>query len=100
MRIARDICFKLPMQVVRIALSLALDNAGKSIAARMAMIAITTSNSINVKPALSDNAAVLIKPARVRAGARLARTDAWCRHSESTAGVFMSTCSEMVKYAR
>jgi hypothetical protein len=29
---------------------LAFDNAGKSIPARIAMMAITTSNSINVKP--------------------------------------------------
>jgi hypothetical protein len=32
------------------ALALALDNAGNNMAARMAMIAITTSNSIKVKP--------------------------------------------------
>src|SRR5215472_12846803 len=35
------------------ALALALPNAGKSIAARMAMMAITTSSSINVKPSQS-----------------------------------------------
>src|ERR1700712_1987084 len=35
---------------MRSAFALALANAGKSIAARIAMIAITTSNSINVKP--------------------------------------------------
>jgi len=33
------------------AFALALPKAGKSIAARIAMMAITTSNSINVKPA-------------------------------------------------
>src|SRR5947209_31644 len=38
------------MQAVRMPLYLALDKAGNNIAARMAMIAITTSNSINVKP--------------------------------------------------
>src|SRR6516162_8403492 len=38
------------MQLVRMALSLALDNAGNSMAARMAIIAMTTSNSINVNP--------------------------------------------------
>jgi len=38
------------MQAVRAAFSFALASAGSSIAARMAMIAITTSNSIKVKP--------------------------------------------------
>ena len=42
-------CFKLEVQAIRCALAFALDNAGRSIAARMAMIAITTSSSINVK---------------------------------------------------
>src|ERR1051326_513416 len=42
--------------------SLALVNAGSSIAARMAMIAITTSSSIRVKPALSAGSNK--KPAR------------------------------------
>ena len=37
-------------QMTRRAFSLALESAGRSIAARIAMIAITTSNSINVKP--------------------------------------------------
>src|SRR5438445_8473756 len=46
---ASAICFWLPMHVVRIALSLALASTGKSIAARMAMMAMTTSSSINVK---------------------------------------------------
>jgi hypothetical protein len=35
-------------QLVALALALALDKAGKSIAARIAMIAITTSSSISV----------------------------------------------------
>ena len=38
------------MQDMLRAFSLAIDKAGKSIAARMEMIAITTSNSISVKP--------------------------------------------------
>lgn len=38
------------MHFVRCALDLALANAGKSIEAKIAMIAITTSNSIKVKP--------------------------------------------------
>src|SRR5207249_1161334 len=37
------------MQAIRLPFSLALDRTGKSIAARIAMIAITTSNSISVK---------------------------------------------------
>src|SRR5579859_2799038 len=43
-------CFWLLTQVAPMAFNLALDNAGKSIAARMAMMAITTNSSINVKP--------------------------------------------------
>jgi len=38
--------------LLRLAASLARAKAGKSMLARMAMIAITTSNSINVKPML------------------------------------------------
>ena len=38
------------VQLVRLAWALARANAGRSIAARIAMIAITTSNSISVKP--------------------------------------------------
>jgi hypothetical protein len=38
------------MQRVRCVRALALDSAGKSMLAKMAMIAITTSNSIKVKP--------------------------------------------------
>ena len=41
-------CLKLERQFARLAFSLALDNAGRSIAARIAMIAITTRSSINV----------------------------------------------------
>ena len=49
---ARPACFMLLVQVIRIALSLAVASAGRSNAASMAMIAMTTSNSIKVKPAL------------------------------------------------
>src|SRR3954465_5570003 len=45
----RPSCFSLFMQVTRIALSFAFASAGNSIAARMAMMAITTNNSISVK---------------------------------------------------
>jgi hypothetical protein len=38
-----------------LAFSLALENTGKRMAARMAMIAMTTSNSIKVKPLLLIN---------------------------------------------
>src|SRR3569833_405275 len=44
------VCFRLLRQEVLSALLFAFANAGNSIAARMAMMAITTSNSINVKP--------------------------------------------------
>src|SRR5712671_6304100 len=43
-------CFSLFKQADCSALLLAFDNAGKSIAARIAMMAITTSSSISVNP--------------------------------------------------
>ena len=46
-------CFKLPAQDAERAFSLALFKAGSSIAARMAMIAITTKSSIRVNNFLS-----------------------------------------------
>ena len=46
---ASESCFWLLTQVIEWALSLARLKAGSSMAARMAMMAITTSNSINVK---------------------------------------------------
>ena len=45
---ARLMFFRFPMQLVFSAESLALFNAGSSILARIAMIAITTRSSINV----------------------------------------------------
>src|ERR1043165_1245677 len=50
---ARLICLLLLRQVTALALALALASAGSNNAARMAIIAITTSNSIKVKPALN-----------------------------------------------
>lgn len=47
------ICFKLLTQVVRLARSFAFANAGNSSAAKMAMMAITTSNSIRVNARFS-----------------------------------------------
>ena len=47
---AMPICFSLFMQKICCALALACARAGRSMAARMAMMAITTSNSISVKP--------------------------------------------------
>ena len=47
-------CFWLERQFVRLAFSLALDNAGRSIPARIAMIAMTTSSSISLKTAVED----------------------------------------------
>ena len=46
----RLICFKLFKQVVRFAFAFALDRTGINKAARMAMMAMTTSNSIRVNP--------------------------------------------------
>jgi hypothetical protein len=44
------ICLKLFKQAILSAFRLARDKAGKSMAARIAMMAITTSSSIKVKP--------------------------------------------------
>src|SRR6266436_10265248 len=44
-----------------LALSLALPSAGRSIAARIAMMAITTSNSIRVKPPLIGLSVILMQ---------------------------------------
>src|SRR6185295_1700785 len=48
---ARPICLLLLAQAMLLAFSLARDRAGSSIAARIAIIAITTSSSISVKAA-------------------------------------------------
>src|SRR5206468_12813442 len=47
---ARVSCLSLDLQKAHVAFNLALDKAGNSMAARMAMMAITTSSSIRVKP--------------------------------------------------
>ena len=47
---ATVICFVLFMQDIACALYFALDNAGNSIAAKIAMIAMTTRSSIKVNP--------------------------------------------------
>src|SRR6266403_5931061 len=47
---ARASCFWLLRQEAPVALSLARDKAGSNIAAKMAMIAMTTNNSISVNP--------------------------------------------------
>src|ERR1035437_9929111 len=52
---ASIICLVLLMQEMLCAFCLAFVSAGKSIAARMAMIAITTSNSMRVKPAWRES---------------------------------------------
>ena len=49
MKIPRLICFVLLKQAAANPLSFALDKAGSNIAARIAIIAMTTSNSIKVK---------------------------------------------------
>ena len=48
MCMAIPICRRLFVQVVRAALSLALAKAGNNMAAKMAMMAMTTSNSMSV----------------------------------------------------
>ena len=54
MRMAIPSWRRLLRHLVRLALSLALLNAGKSIAAKMAMMAMTTSSSIKVNPLEAD----------------------------------------------
>src|ERR1700753_3815136 len=53
-------CFKLFMHWMRLAFSLAEASAGSSIAARMAMMAMTTSSSINVKPRVTFEGKIFI----------------------------------------
>src|ERR1700679_399624 len=50
MRVAKPTCFRLFLHIVRRAASRACCTAGNSNAIKTAMIAITTSSSINVKP--------------------------------------------------
>ncbi len=50
MKVEISICLMLLVHLMRIAFSLALDSAGRSIAAKIAMMAITTNNSMRVKP--------------------------------------------------
>src|SRR5438105_696034 len=52
--LAVPICFRLLMQEMPRAFSLAIERAGRSMAARTAMIAMTTSSSISVKPSVND----------------------------------------------
>src|SRR6266478_4392460 len=63
-------CFKLLRHWIRLARSLALARAGNSIAARMAMMAITTKSSISVKPRRPDEG---ILPAKRAASKRTPR---------------------------
>src|SRR5258708_39141603 len=58
MMVARPNCRRLLRQEDCLALSLAFARAGRSRAARMAMMAMTTSNSINVNPVLGDSVPV------------------------------------------
>jgi hypothetical protein len=64
------ICLKLARHWMRLALSLALDNAGNNRAARIAIIAMTTSNSINVKPPRPALLPRLETPPPVRLGSK------------------------------
>jgi hypothetical protein len=56
------ICFRLLWHVLLRAFSRALAKTGKRIAARMAIIAITTSSSINVNPFEPDGFLMVIPP--------------------------------------
>src|SRR5438132_11580728 len=51
-RIAKPTCFRLFVQLLRCARALARASAGSNMAARMAIIAMTTNNSIKVKAAI------------------------------------------------
>jgi hypothetical protein len=57
---AVPICLRLDRQAVFLAFSLARLKTGKRIAARIAMIAMTTNNSINVNPFLFSNILYLL----------------------------------------
>src|SRR6266516_3545822 len=50
MKLASVICLRLLAQLICCALNFARDKAGKSIAARIAIMAMTTNSSINVNP--------------------------------------------------
>ena len=60
MWVAKSICLRLLRHLVRLAFSLALLKAGRSILASMEMMAMTTNNSISVKALLALS--VRIKP--------------------------------------
>src|SRR5207249_1866301 len=59
--IPKDICRLLFMQLICPALALAFDNTGKRMAAKMAMIAMTTSNSIKVNPQRDELSVRLVR---------------------------------------
>src|SRR5438105_10745522 len=65
MAMAKPHCLRLLAHMVLTAFALAVANAGSSMAARMAIIAITTNNSINVNAAAfltaDRNSTVLLK---------------------------------------
>jgi hypothetical protein len=74
MMTASEICFELLMHAVACPLSFALLNAGRSIAARIAMMAMTTKSSISVKPVLIKirRPAFALLRARIRIGVDIA----------------------------
>ena len=59
MLMPKPICLRLFTQAIRSARSLALLKAGSSSAARIAMIAITTSSSISVKAAFAGRSSTV-----------------------------------------
>src|SRR6476660_1741286 len=58
-QLARPICLRLFVHLIAWAFALALLSAGRSMPAKMAIIAITTSSSIKVKPDRGSAASVL-----------------------------------------
>src|SRR5438477_3946460 len=68
-RNARPVCLRLFKHAIRLALALARASAGRSSPAKMAMMAITSSNSTNVN---AVNFSFIIESAPQNSGARLA----------------------------
>src|SRR5260221_526749 len=58
------ICLVLFMQEMPVAFALAFESAGRSIPARIAMIAMTTSSSMSVKPVGADARCEIVVPGR------------------------------------
>ncbi len=86
MYVARVNCFKLLRHFVRVAFTLALLSTGRSIAAKIAMMAITINNSIKVNP-FRD------RTAPARADKTLTGAGNKCHSRERVPGVLESVSS-------